>query len=76
LGLDISDVLAFGDGGNDLCMLAAAGCSIAPANANAAAKRAAARVSPWSNDEECVRRELERLRPSLADPDPMSVQAA
>jgi Cof subfamily protein (haloacid dehalogenase superfamily) len=76
LGLDMSDVLAFGDGGNDLCMLAAAGCSIAPANANAAAKRAAARVSPWSNDEECVRRELERLRPSIADPDPMSVQAA
>jgi 5-amino-6-(5-phospho-D-ribitylamino)uracil phosphatase len=66
LGVDLGDVLAFGDGGNDLCMLAAAGRSIAPSNASAAAKRAASRVSPWSNDEECVRRELERLRPSLA----------
>ncbi len=66
LGADLRDAVAFGDGGNDLCMLAAAGRSIAPSNASAAAKRAAGRVSPWSNDEECVRRELERLRPSLA----------
>ena len=62
LAIDLRDVLAFGDGGNDLCMLAAAGASVAPANAAPAAQRAAGRVSPWSNDDDCVRRELERLR--------------
>jgi len=55
-------VIAFGDGGNDVPMLKLAGIGVAVANAGAKAKAAADRVSEWSNDQDAVGRELLALR--------------
>ena len=54
LGLDISEVMAIGDGGNDVDMLKQAGLGVAMANACAEAKTAADHVLAYSNNEEGV----------------------
>lgn len=54
LGLDLSQVMAIGDGGNDVEMLRAAGLGVAMANASAEAKAAADHVLSYSNDEDGV----------------------
>ena len=56
------DILAFGDGVNDIEMIQIAGCGIAMANATAALKEVAHRISPWTNAEEAVAQELIRLK--------------
>lgn len=53
LKIDPADVLAFGDGTNDLSLLRAAGCGVAMANAEPAVRAAADRVTA-SNDESGV----------------------
>ncbi len=54
LGLQASQVMALGDGDNDIAMLQYAGLGIAMANASDAAKAAADRVLPYTNDEDGV----------------------
>ena len=60
-GLDATEVVAFGDGLNDLDMLRAVDRSYAMANAEKEVKRAAAHVVPWTNAEGGVARTLEQL---------------
>lgn len=60
-GVELSDVAVFGDAHNDIPMLRIAGHSIAMANAADDAKAAAKHVSPWTNDQDAVAREWERL---------------
>lgn len=54
LGLDISEIMAIGDGGNDVDMLREAGLGVAMANASSDAKAAADHVLAYSNDEDGV----------------------
>ena len=61
IGVDMSEVVAFGDDGNDVGMLRSVGMGIAPSNAREAAKIAARKVSLFSNDEDCVGRELSEI---------------
>jgi hypothetical protein len=65
-GIDMSEVISFGDADNDIPMLRSAGLGIAMKNASASAKAAAARVSDWTNDEDGVAREWERIKGSGA----------
>lgn len=58
LGLELGDVVAFGDELNDLPLLAAAGRGYAMANAEAHIRAAASDIAP-SNDEDGVARVLE-----------------
>jgi Cof subfamily protein (haloacid dehalogenase superfamily) len=51
------EIVAFGDANNDIPMLRKAGLGIAMANAPDEVKSAAARVSPWTNDENGVAKE-------------------
>lgn len=60
LGLDRSEVMAVGDGSNDLSMLKAAGLGVAMANADPVTLAAADWVAP-SNDECGVARAIERF---------------
>lgn len=60
LGLDRSQVMAFGDGGNDVTMLQSAGVGVAMGNACDEAKAAAACVGP-TNNEDGVAQVLEAL---------------
>ena len=60
LGLDRAQVMAFGDGGNDVTMLQSAGVGVAMGNACAEAKAAAACVGP-TNNEDGVAQVLEAL---------------
>lgn len=60
-GVDRSQAVAFGDGPNDMDMLAAVGRSFAMANAEAEVKAAASHVLPWTNEECGVARMLEQL---------------
>ena len=53
LGIDISELIAFGDGGNDIDMIKAAGCGVAMANGCDEIKRCAD-VITRTNDEEGV----------------------
>ena len=55
------EVVAFGDAENDIPMLRQAGLGIAMANAGQEVKRAAGRVSQWTNNEDGVAREWELL---------------
>jgi Cof subfamily protein (haloacid dehalogenase superfamily) len=57
-----SEVIAFGDGPNDIPMLTGFGLGIAMANADEAVKKAVAYVSPWSHVEDGVAREWERIK--------------
>ncbi|MBD3319483.1 MAG: Cof-type HAD-IIB family hydrolase [Chitinivibrionales bacterium] len=60
--VDLDDVIAFGDADNDIPMLQAAGRGIAMHNATPGAKQAADSISEWSNDEDAVAKEWERLK--------------
>lgn len=64
-GIDISDVIAFGDGDNDLAMMARAGIGVAMGNGTPALKHAANLVTS-SNDTDGIARALGRL--GLIDP--------
>ena len=66
LGLDLEEVVAFGDDLNDLEMLAFVGEGVAVANAKEEAKQAARRVSEWTNNEDAIARELAMLFPHTA----------
>jgi 5-amino-6-(5-phospho-D-ribitylamino)uracil phosphatase len=61
-GIAVSQIVAFGDANNDIPMLEKAGLGIAVANASPIVKSAARRVSPWTNDEDCVAREWEIIK--------------
>lgn len=61
LGFAMADCVAMGDGANDASMLAAVGLGIAMAQGREEAKRAATRVSEWTNDEDAVAREIDHL---------------
>ena len=62
LGTPMSSVLAFGDGDNDVEFLSSAGLGVAMKNGVDRAKGAADRVTEYTNDEDGVAREIERLR--------------
>lgn len=57
-GLGPQDLIAFGDGENDLEMLRMAGCGLAMANAVPGLRDAYGRLSRWSHAEDGVAREL------------------
>ena len=61
-GVDLADAAAFGDSNNDIPMLEAVGHPVAMANSTAATRDASPYVSPWSNDEDGVAREWERMK--------------
>ncbi len=54
--------LAMGDAENDLDMLQFAGQGIAAANCTPGLKKAFNNISPWTNDEDMVARELDKLK--------------
>ena len=58
LGLKAEEVMALGDGGNDVGMFRYAGTAVAMKNAGEAAKAAADRVSNYTNDEDGVAKEV------------------
>ena len=60
-GLDLSRAVGFGDADNDVPLLSVCGTGIAPRNASAGAQKAARIVSMWSNDEDFVAREWEKM---------------
>ncbi|MBD3316740.1 MAG: Cof-type HAD-IIB family hydrolase [Chitinivibrionales bacterium] len=62
LGVDLADVVAFGDAENDIPMLKACGMGVAMQNAPDPVKEAADYVSEWTNDEDGVAKEWERLK--------------
>lgn len=59
-GFDVSETIAFGDGGNDIPMLRAAGIGVAMGNASETVKQAADYVTE-TVDEDGIRNALERL---------------
>jgi Cof subfamily protein (haloacid dehalogenase superfamily) len=61
-GIDCGDAVAFGDANNDIPMFNAVQTGIAVRNACKEAKRAATFVSEWTNDEDAVAREWERMK--------------
>ncbi|MES2461068.1 MAG: Cof-type HAD-IIB family hydrolase [Armatimonadota bacterium] len=63
LGVSQSEILAFGDGNNDLPMLRWAGCGIAMADASDTVKQAADRVAPPGNPETSFARAVDLLLP-------------
>jgi hypothetical protein len=63
LGINMDEIISFGDGGNDICMLSSTGYSIAPKNGCPEAKKAAKAVSQWTNEESCVVKELQKILP-------------
>jgi Cof subfamily protein (haloacid dehalogenase superfamily) len=56
-----SHVFAMGDAENDLEMLQSAGQAVATANATPGLKKLFPNISEWTNDEDAVCRELERI---------------
>jgi hydroxymethylpyrimidine pyrophosphatase-like HAD family hydrolase len=60
-GMHPSEVMAFGDAENDLEMLQGVGHGIAVSNASAGLKAAHSRISNFSNDDDVIVRELEKL---------------
>jgi Cof subfamily protein (haloacid dehalogenase superfamily) len=61
-GIAWSDIAAFGDAENDIPMLQKAGLGIAMANAPEPVRSAAGRVSPWTNNQDGVAKEWERIK--------------
>ena len=59
-GLDVSETMAFGDGGNDIGMLSHAGIGVAMGNASDEVKAAASYVTS-SVDEDGIARALEKF---------------
>ena len=62
LGVGCDEVVAFGDGDNDIEFLQAAGLGLAMKNARDVLKEVAAGVTERTNDEDGVAHELRRLR--------------
>jgi Cof subfamily protein (haloacid dehalogenase superfamily) len=63
-GVSWPEIAAFGDAANDIPMLEKAGLGIAMANAPDEVKRAAKRVLPWTNNEDGVAKEWDRIKNS------------
>jgi hypothetical protein len=61
-GIDPAEIVAFGDEENDIPMLQRAGLGIAMANASSDVKKAAHRVSQWTNDEDGIAKEWELIK--------------
>jgi Cof subfamily protein (haloacid dehalogenase superfamily) len=61
-GIGWHEIVTFGDAENDIPMLKKAGLGIAMANAPEPVQNAAGRVSPWTNNEDGVAREWERIK--------------
>jgi hypothetical protein len=61
-GIAKSEIVAFGDAENDIPMLQKAGLGIAMANAHDAVKKAASRVTSYTNNQDGVAREWERIK--------------
>lgn len=61
LGVKAEECIAFGDATNDMEMLKAAGLGIAVANAGDECKKAADRISLWTNDQDAVAKELSAI---------------
>ncbi len=61
-GLGLADVAAFGDAENDIPMLEVVGHPVAMANAEERVKAASRYVSAFTNDEDGVAREWERMK--------------
>ncbi len=61
-GIDCADCAVFGDANNDIPMFEKAGYAVAMKNSSEDALRAAPYVSPWTNDEDGVAREWQRLK--------------
>ncbi|QHX35692.1 hypothetical protein STIUS_v1c01370 [Spiroplasma sp. TIUS-1] len=61
LDINHSEVLAMGDGSNDVESLKKAGYGICPVNSGPAAKSAANRISNYTDAESCVARTIEEL---------------
>ena len=64
LGVPMSEVVAFGDGDNDIEFVQAAGLGVAMANARPTLKAVADRITQKTNDEDGVAYELEELERS------------
>ena len=62
LGVGCDEVVALGDGDNDIEFLQAAGLGLAMKNARDVLKEVAAGVTERTNDEDGVAHELRRLR--------------
>lgn len=62
LNIDMNEVAAFGDAENDIPMLQAAGLGIAMQNAPDEVKQHARHISPWTNDQDGIAREWERIK--------------
>jgi Cof subfamily protein (haloacid dehalogenase superfamily) len=71
LAVTQSEILAFGDGSNDLPMLRWAGCGIAMANASDTVKQAANHIAPPGNPETSFARAVDLV---LSDASRLSVQ--
>jgi len=61
-GIDCADCAVFGDANNDVPMFEKAGHAIAMKNSSEDAMKAATRISPWTNDEDAIAREWQRLK--------------
>ncbi|KAL9183393.1 hypothetical protein ACHAXT_005180 [Thalassiosira profunda] len=61
LSMPLEEVIAFGDGDNDLEFIEMAGCGVAMKNARDSVKGAAKEVTEWTNDEEGVIKTLQRF---------------
>ncbi len=64
-GIGMSDVVAFGDAQNDIPMLSRAGWGVAMKNSDEKVKRSAARVTDFTNDQDGVAREWEKIKSEL-----------
>ncbi len=64
-GITWPEIAAFGDAANDIPMLEKAGLGIAMANAPDEVKRAAKRVSPWTNNEDGVAKEWGMIKKKI-----------
>ncbi|KAH3766260.1 FMN hydrolase / 5-amino-6-(5-phospho-D-ribitylamino)uracil phosphatase [Pelomyxa schiedti] len=60
-GLELDNVMCFGDDANDSRMLSMCGMSVCPSNATLAAISSAKKVSSWSNNQDCVLKELQAV---------------
>lgn len=61
MGLKVQNLIACGDGFNDLSMIRFAGMGVAVKNAQDVVKEAATYVSPYTNDEDAVARAIEQF---------------
>ncbi|MFP4164976.1 MAG: Cof-type HAD-IIB family hydrolase [Chitinispirillaceae bacterium] len=61
-GIDMEDVVAFGDAENDMPMLSRAGWGVAMKNSGRNVKECAARVTDFTNDQDGVAREWQKIR--------------